>query len=157
MAEGQRPPGGGGGAPAPRVPKRPLEEIRAELLMDHDVREQARMLQLPVEQYVEKIIDYAMNPHKPPQVQVIPDPILKAQDPSIPTTADIKAHLEKLASGEIAISPAHKRDGFEKTDRTRDQGRYEEATGTAAKERKKGPEEASPEPADAPYKLPGFD
>jgi hypothetical protein len=157
MSEGQKPPGGGGGAPEPRVPKRPIEEIRAELLKDHDVREQARMLQLPVEQYVEKIIDYAMNPHKPPQVQIVPDPVLKAQDPSTPTTAEIKTHLEKLASGEIAISPAHKRDGFEKKDRAREQGRYEEATGTAAKGRKEAPESAPAEPTDTPYKLPGFD
>ena len=154
MAQGKDPTGGGGGAPAPRVPTRPIEEIRAELLKDPDVREQARMLQLPVEQYVEKIIDYAMNPQKPPQVQVIPDPVLKAQDPSIPTTAEIKTHLEKIKSGEIAISPAHKRDGFEK--KTRDQGRYEEATGTA-KARKDAPESAPPEPADTPYKLPDMD
>lgn len=153
MSEGQDPTGSGGGASAPQKLKRPIEEVRAELLADHDVREQARMLQLPVEEYVEKILHYAMNPQKPPQVQVLPDPVLKAQDPSIPTTGEIKTHLEKIVSGEISISPAHKRDGFENKDRARDQGRYEEATGTA-KARTDAPESAPPEPADTPYKLP---
>lgn len=154
MAQGKDPTGGGGGAPAPRVPNRPIEEIRAELLKDHDVREQARMLQIDVEKYVEKIIDYALNPQKPAQVVIKPDAVLKKEDPTIPTTEEIKTHLEKLASGEVSVSPAHKRDGFEKTHR--DQGHYEQATG-AAKAPKDAPESAPPAQEETPYKLPDMD
>jgi hypothetical protein len=153
MAQGKDPTGGGGGAPGPRAPNRPIEEIRAEIMKDPDVREQARIMDIPLEKYVDKIIDYARNPHKPAQVVVKPDAVLKKEDPAIPTTEEIKTHLEKLASGEISISPAHKRDGFEKTHR--DQGRYEEATGTA-KARKDAPESAPPA-QDTPYKLPDMD
>jgi hypothetical protein len=155
MAQGKDPTGGGGGAPEPQPLPRPIEEVRAVLMADPDVREQARMLQLPLAEYVEKIIDYARHPQKPPQVQVLPDPVLKAQDPSIPTTGEIKTHLEKIVSGEISISPEHKRDGFENK-AARDQGRYEEATGTA-KARKDAPESAPAEPAETPYKLPDMD
>lgn len=108
--------------------RRPVEVVRAELLADKDVKEQARLLQLPVEAYVEKILDYALHPQKPPQIQIVPDEALKAQDPSIPTVAEIQTHLEKVISGEIVISPAQMRDGFS-DDRTRE--RYESALGTA--------------------------
>jgi hypothetical protein len=155
MAQGKDPTGGGGGAPGPRAPSRPIEEIRAEIMNDPDVREQARIMDIPLEKYVDKIIDYARNPQKQAQVVIKPDAVLKKEDPTIPTTEEIKTHLEKIASGEIAISPAHKKDGFEK--KTRDQGRYEEATGKAAKTRKDAPESAPAEPADTPYKLPDMD
>jgi hypothetical protein len=134
-------------APQPKKLKRPVEEVRAELLADKDVREQARMLELPVAEYVEKILDYALNPEKPPQVEILPDEVLKARDPSIPTVAEIQTHLEKIISGEIAISPAHQRDGF-KDDRTHE--RYNSALGT--QDALKGPPQAvsktvSPEPS----------
>jgi hypothetical protein len=109
--------------------KRPVEEVRKELLADPDVKEQARLLQLPVEQYVEKILDYAIHPEKPPQIQIVPDEALKAQDPSIPTVEEIQTHLEKIVSGEISISPAHMPDGYSK-DRTHQ--KYPSALGTAA-------------------------
>lgn len=151
MAQGKDPTGGGGGAPAPQVPKRTVEEVRAILLADPDVREQARILQIPVADYVEKIIHYAQNPNKPPQVQIVPDEVLKKQDPTIPTTGEIKTYLEKVVSGEISVSPAHKKDGFEKKDRSRDQGRYEEATGTG--KARKEDTESPPAPDETPYKI----
>jgi hypothetical protein len=154
MSDGKDPSGGGNSAPARRPLKRPIEEVRAELLADPDVREQARMLRLPVAQYVEKILDYAQNPQKPPQVQLVADEVLKAKDPSIPTAGEIKTYLEKVASGEIPISPAHKKDGFEASkDGARGSGRYEQMMGNA-KARKDAPEQAPSEPTDTPYKLP---
>jgi hypothetical protein len=126
-------------AAAPKKLKRPVEEVRAELMTNEEVRKQARLLQLPLAEYVEKILDYAQNPEKPPQVYVLPDEALKARDPSIPTTDDIKGYMEKVVSGEIAISPAHQKDGYaEDTSRAR----YSAALGTA--EAPKGaPEDAS--------------
>ncbi len=156
MAQGKDPTGGGGGAPGPRAPSRPIEEIRAEIMKDPDVREQARIMDIPLEKYVDKIIDYARNPQKQAQVVITPDAVLKKEDPTIPTTEEIKTQLEKIASGEIAISPAHKKDGFEKKERTRDQGRYEEATGTG-KARKEASETAPSTPEDTPYKLPDME
>jgi hypothetical protein len=156
MAQGKDPTGGGGGASGPRVPSRPIEEIREEIMKDPDVREQARIMDIPLEKYVDKIIDYARNPQKQAQVVITPDAVLKKQDPTIPTTEEIKTHLEKIVSGEISISPAHKRDGFEKNKPAHDQGRYEEATG-AAKARKDAPESAPPAQDNTPYKLPDMD
>ena len=51
--------------------KRPVEEIRAELLVDPATQGIASKLGIPVEQYVEKVLDYAQNPEKQPQLNQI--------------------------------------------------------------------------------------
>ncbi|WP_426752967.1 hypothetical protein [Myxococcus sp. Y35] len=112
--------------------RRPVEEVRAELLANADVKEQARLLKLPVEEYVEKILDYALNPEKPPQIQIVPDEELKAKDPNAPTVAEIQDHLEAIVDGRVVISRAHQRDGF--NDRDAD-ARYKEALASDAVQR----------------------
>ncbi|QAT87299.1 hypothetical protein EJ065_5767 [Corallococcus coralloides] len=117
--------------PAPSRLKRPVEVVRAELLADADVKQQAEMLKIPVAQYVEKILDYAIHPDKPPQLEIIPDEELKARDPKIATVEEIGTHLQKIIDGEVVISPAQQRDGFS-SDKSHEQ-RYSAALGSAAK------------------------
>jgi hypothetical protein len=102
--------------PEPKKLKRPVEEVRAELLADKDVKEQARLLQIDVTAYVEKILDYALNPEKPPQLVITPDEELKAKDPSVPTVEELQTHLQKIINGEVMISRAQQVDGFNKDD-----------------------------------------
>ena len=109
--------------------KRPEAEMRAEMMANPDVQEQARLLKMPLEQFVEKMLDYAKHPSKPPQLIITPDEELKKQDPRIPTVGELEAHLEKLKSGEISISPAHRRDGFSNTEKA--PADYEVALGSA--------------------------
>jgi hypothetical protein len=148
MSEGHSQ-GGGQGTPAAPAKKlsRPIAQVRAELLADPDVREQARLLKLPVADYVEKILDYATHPTKPPQVQVLPDEALKARDPSIPTVQEIHTHLEKIVNGEIVISPAHQKDGYNKHDGKSD--RYASMVGAKAEQKKEVVAEE-----DKPYEVP---
>lgn len=94
--------------------RRPVDEVRNELLNDPDVKEQARLLQLPVEQYVDKILDYATHPEKPPAIMIVPDEHLKKEDPSIPTVAEVETHLQRMVNGEIPIVPGMTTDGFSK-------------------------------------------
>ncbi|RKH04246.1 hypothetical protein D7V97_25615 [Corallococcus sp. CA053C] len=117
--------------PAPSRLKRPVEVVRAELLADADVKQQAEMLKLPIEQYVEKILDYAIHPDKPPQLVITPDEELKARDPKIATVEEIQTHLQKIIDGEIVISPAQQRDGFS-SDKSHEQ-RYSAALGASPK------------------------
>ncbi len=119
-------------APPAKKLRRPVEEVRAELLADADVKEQARLLKLPVEAYVEKILDYALNPEKPPQIQIVPDEELKAQDPNVPTVSEIQDHLQGIMDGRIVISRAHQRDGFNDRD---DDARYKVALGSDSAQR----------------------
>ena len=94
--------------------RRPIDDGRDELLKDPDVKEQARLLQIPVEQYVEKILDYASHPEKPPAIMIVPDEALKKEDPSIPTVAEVETHLQRMVNGEIPIIPGQSQDGFSK-------------------------------------------
>jgi hypothetical protein len=94
--------------------RRPVDDVREELMKDADVKEQARLLKIPVEQYVEKILDYAVHPEKPPAIMIVPDEALKKEDPSIPTVAEVENHLQKLVKGEIPIIPGKAQDGFSK-------------------------------------------
>ncbi|EPX60163.1 hypothetical protein D187_002249 [Cystobacter fuscus DSM 2262] len=94
--------------------RRPIDDVRDELLKDPDVKEQARLLQIPVEQYVEKILDYASHPEKPPAIMIVPDEALKKEDPSIPTVAEVETHLQRMVNGEIPIIPGQSQDGFSK-------------------------------------------
>lgn len=115
----------------PEVPlKVPVEQLRAKLMADPEVSKQAALLKLPIEQYVEKIIDYARHPSKPPQLVLTPDEELKARDPKIPTQEEIGDYLQKVKSGEIAISPAHQRDGF-KNNEAGAPTNFEKALGSA--------------------------
>ena len=94
--------------------RRPVDDVREELMKDADVKEQARLLKIPVEQYVEKILDYAVHPEKPPAIMIVPDEALKKEDPSIPTVTEVENHLQKLVKGEIPIIPGQAQDGFSK-------------------------------------------
>ncbi|WP_395844168.1 hypothetical protein [Cystobacter fuscus] len=94
--------------------RRPIDDVRDELLKDPDVKEQASLLKIPVEQYVEKILDYASHPEKPPAIMIVPDEALKKEDPSIPTVAEVENHLQKMVKGEIPIIPGQTQDGFSK-------------------------------------------
>ncbi|WP_395854112.1 hypothetical protein [Cystobacter fuscus] len=94
--------------------RRPIDDVRDELLKDPDVKEQARLLQIPVEQYVEKILDYASHPEKPPAIMIVPDEALKKEDPSIPTVAEVETHLQRMVNGDIPIIPGQATDGFNK-------------------------------------------
>lgn len=94
--------------------RRPIDDVRDELLKDADVKEQARLLKIPVEQYVEKILDYASHPEKPPAIMIVPDEALKKEDPSIPTVAEVENHLQKMVKGELSIIPGQTQDGFSK-------------------------------------------
>ncbi|MFL5347463.1 MAG: hypothetical protein ACJ8AT_21980 [Hyalangium sp.] len=119
--------------------RRPVEEVREELMANEEVRKQAKLLKLSLTAYVEKILDYAQNPEKPPEVYVVTDAELKARDPSIPSTMEIHDYIQSIARGEVVISPAHQRDGYAEDS---SQQRYQTALGTA--ETPKGaPEDAS--------------
>jgi hypothetical protein len=124
----------------PKKLKKPVEELRAELLANKEVIEQAKLLKIDLAAYVEKILDYAQNPEKPPQLVITPDEELKARDPNIPTVAELETHLQKIIDGEIMINRAQQRDGFNANDAD---ARYKaalasDAAQTGAPEARKG-------------------
>jgi hypothetical protein len=91
--------------------RRPIEEVRKELLSDPTTQHIASTLKMTVQDYVEKVLDYATHPEKLPQLQILPDEQVRAAGGS--TVAEVKAWLEKAARGEIDLRPAREKDAFE--------------------------------------------
>lgn len=96
--------------PEPRKLKKPVEEIRAELLADVHTQNIAKKLGLSTEDYVEKVIHYAVTGEEP-KLNVLPDAEVKANGGA--TVDDVKAWLNDAISGKVAIGPKHLHDGFE--------------------------------------------
>ena len=95
--------------------KRPVEEVRAELLASKETQHLAEVFGMKLEDYVEKVLDYAQNPDKEPMLTVATDEAaLKAAHPEVMTTAETVRELEKLISGETTLNiPGEISDGFE--------------------------------------------
>ncbi len=61
-----------------KKPERTPEELRAKLLADPATSEIAMSLGIPVETYIEKVIDYALHPDKTPTLHVLPEKTVKS-------------------------------------------------------------------------------
>jgi hypothetical protein len=91
--------------------KKSADELRAELMGDPRTASMAQTLGLTLEAYVEKVLDYALNPAKKPVFNVAPDAEIKAQGGA--TVQDVQQWLEQVKSGEVQIGPKGYSDGFD--------------------------------------------
>jgi hypothetical protein len=91
--------------------KKPVEELRRDLLADERTQGIARTLGMPLEDYVEKVLDYAQHPEKQPEFNVVSDEQVKANGGA--TVADVKGWLNKVLTGEVALGPKGYTDGFD--------------------------------------------
>ena len=97
--------------------KKPDNEMLADIMKNPEVIKQAALLKADLKTYAEKILDYAKHPDKPAQLVITSDEDLKKDaaangTKAPPTQEELEHYLKKINSGEIAISPAHQRDGF---------------------------------------------
>jgi len=99
--------------------KEPVEVIRKQLMENPDVKQAATALSLSLEQFVEKVLDYAQHPDKKPVLELMSEEDeenVKAENPKFLTTKEITKELEKLVSGESKLDiPGEFADGFEKS------------------------------------------
>lgn len=98
---------------APKKPRRPIEEVRAELMASQETRELAKTIGLSLEDYVEKVLSYYQDPSKEPMVYVAPEGEIRAAGVEPPTEKAIVEWLTKVQKGEIDLRPQHMRDQFE--------------------------------------------
>jgi hypothetical protein len=75
-------------AQKPRL-KRPVEQVRAELLNDPDTKRIAKAVGMELKDYVEMVLDYAQNPDKEPMMNVAPDEELRAAGYEPPSTEEV--------------------------------------------------------------------
>lgn len=93
--------------------KRPVEEVRAELLQDPNTRQIADKLGMKLEEYVELVLDYAQHPEKQPEFNLISDGEAKAK--GVATTAEVKQWFEGVADGKVDLREPHERDEFDES------------------------------------------
>ena len=97
---------------APKKPKRPAAEVRAELLQSEQTKELAKTLGIGLEDYVDKVMVYYENPEKEPMIYLAPEAQLKAAGYDPPSEKDILDYLGKVDRGEVDLRPGHMKDGF---------------------------------------------
>lgn len=92
--------------------KKPIPELRADLLADPRTKDMAERLGMTLEAYVEKVLDFAQHPEKVPLMNVIPEAEVKAQGGA--TQAEVKAWFEGVIDGTIRLpGDPRPQDGFE--------------------------------------------
>ncbi|MBI4815366.1 MAG: hypothetical protein HY791_03870 [Deltaproteobacteria bacterium] len=98
----------------PRGLSRPVEVVRQDLLADKDTVEMAKVLGLTPEEFVEKVIGYAQNPEKEPELLVIDEEEAEEEGLDIPSTADVQRWLRDVEEGKVQVGPVklHQSDGF---------------------------------------------
>ena len=112
--------------------KRPIEEIRAELMKDKHTKDIAKTLGMKLDDYVELVMEYVKDPKKEPVLNTLPESEIKKHGGA--TIEDVKTWFEKVASGEIKIpgtaGPAAKTKDEFTGDRTNSKARrVKKATG----------------------------
>lgn len=92
--------------------RRPLEEVRAELLQSQETKELAQKLGLSIDDYVAKVLEYYADPDKQPMLYVAPEEQLRAAGLEATSTKEAMEWLGKVESGEIDLRPGHMKDGY---------------------------------------------
>ena len=113
---------------APKKPRRPVEEVRAELMKSEETQQLAKTLGLKLEDYVEKVLSYYKDPNKQPMMYVLSEEQIRAAGVEPPTEKAIMEWLQKVDSGEIDLRPDHMKDGFKKPEKAPVSGVADEAS-----------------------------
>lgn len=75
---------------------KPIPELRQELLSDNDTQRIAKALKMPIEEYVELVLDYVQNPEKDPEVYVPSDDQLREMGVEPVTMEYVEEGLTKI-------------------------------------------------------------
>lgn len=81
----------------------PLEIARKNLREDPNTHEIAKSLGVEVEDYINKVLDYALNPGKEPEVELLDDESIAGLGPDAPSVSDVTAWLEGVAAGQEVL------------------------------------------------------
>lgn len=95
-----------------KKPRRPLEEVRAELMASAETQQLAQTLGIELKDYVEKVLAYYADPAKDAMIYLAPEEQLRAAGGNPPSDKEVLEYLQKVERGEIDLRPAHQKDGF---------------------------------------------
>jgi hypothetical protein len=96
----------------PKRLKKPVPELRADLLADPRTKDMAARLGMTLEAYVEKVLDFAQHPEKVPVLNVAPDAQVKAEGGA--TTEEVKAWFQEELDAQVSSAEKSRvKDGFD--------------------------------------------
>jgi hypothetical protein len=96
-----------------RALKRPIEEIRAELLKDPDTARIAKAVSMELEAYVEKVIDYLQHPEKRPVFDVADEDDMRATGYEPMGEQDVHDLFAAAARGDLEPGAQYQKSGFD--------------------------------------------
>lgn len=100
---------------APKNLGMPLDMARQNLRDDPNTAEIAKSLGVEVEDYIDKVLEYAQHPDKQPELELLDDEVAAELGPDAASVAEVEAWMEKVISGEIDLDDRVKiaeHDGF---------------------------------------------
>lgn len=96
-----------------RALKKPVEEIRAELMKDPDTARIAKAVNMELGDYVEKVLDYLQHPEKRPVFEMIDDEDLRAVGYEPMDEQGVHDLFASVVSGELDPANKYQKSGFE--------------------------------------------
>lgn len=127
------------------------DEVRARIKADPETAQIAKNLGVPFDDYVELVLEFAMNPKLQPQLHVVSDEELKALDPSYMTLGEMRTFLEDVASGRRQLLPHQVKTVFKAYERLREREALAAAgQSTEARAPKAGEQKGAIEAGDDP-------
>ena len=81
----------------------PLEIAKQNLRDDPNTLAIAKALGDELEDYIEKVLDYALHPEKTPQLELLDDESVAELGPEAPSVDDVTAWFEAVAEGEVEL------------------------------------------------------
>ncbi|HEX8820787.1 MAG TPA: hypothetical protein VF794_12735 [Archangium sp.] len=110
-----------------RALKKPIEEIRAELMKDPDTARIAKAVSMELADYVEKVLTYLQYPDRRPEFEVAEDEELRAAGYNPMTEQDVHDVFAAAVRGDLDPGAQFQKSGFDSAD-----GRKGPATGGAS-------------------------
>jgi hypothetical protein len=119
-----------------RALKKPIEEIRAELLKDPDTARIAKAVNMELEAYVEQVLDFLQHPDKQAEFEVAEDEELRAAGYEPMTEQGVHDLFAAAARGDLDPGAQYQKSGFDSAD-----GRKGPATGDSGGVIPSGPQD----------------
>jgi hypothetical protein len=96
-----------------RALKKPIEEIRAELMKDPDTARIAKAVNMELPAYVEKVLDYLQHPEKRPVYDVADEADLRAAGYTPKSEEDIREVFQAVVNGDLDPASKYQKSGFD--------------------------------------------
>ena len=96
-----------------RALKKPIEEIRAELLKDPDTARIAKAVEMELPDYVEKVLEYLQYPEKRPVFEVADEDDMRATGYEPMSEKDVHDVFAAVVSGDLEPGSQYRKSGFD--------------------------------------------